>query len=132
MAAGGPVEEPYRDKWRAKNGQKQAPYKAFADGGDTSAIPIDPDQGQEGQAGDPTAAIQGVKAALTATRQQFGLSDNAFQMASQQLAGNMPAKPAGPGGDQPPLNPFPTKTPATPFGTKTSQNDNDADDNEEA
>jgi len=132
MAKGGPVinptEEPYRNKWRAKNGQKQAPYKAFADGGDTGAIPIDPDQGQEGQTGDDNLqAMQGVKAALTATRQQFGLSDKAFQMASQQLAGNIPAKPAGPGGDQPPLNPFPTKTPATPFGTKTSDSGEDND-----
>ena len=143
LAEGGPIvnpkEEPYREKWRAKNGQKQTPYKAFDDGGtvptdnsqgaipNSADIPVQQDQGQQGQAGDPMQVLQGVKDALSYTRQQAGLSDNAFKMATdQKLAGNMPGKPAGPGGDQPNPNPFPIKTPATPFGTKTSQNDNSA------
>jgi hypothetical protein len=109
---------------------------------DTGDAPIDADQGQEGQAGDqgqegqagdqtsqqnqsgPSPAVQ---SALTAARSQFGLNDNMFNMMSKQTAGNMPTKPAGPGGDQPTSNPFPTKNPATPFGTKTSQADSDGD-----
>lgn len=143
MSEGGsvqPKEEPYREKWRAKSGQKQAPYRAFDDGGqvptdnaqgaipDSPDIPVQQDQGQQGQAGDPMANLAAVKQALTYTRQQFGLSDNAFKMATDKLAGNIPAKPAGSGGDQQNMNPFPTMTPKVPFGKKTSQaDDSDSD-----
>ena len=59
---------------------------------DTADVPIDQDQGQEGDAGDLFAQVKSV---LSATRKQYGLTDKAFQM-----SGNMPTKPAGPGGDQ--------------------------------
>ena len=36
----------------------------------------------------------------------------------QQVAGNIPQRPAGPGGDQPNPNPFPIKNPAIPFGKR--------------
>jgi len=84
----------------------------FDAGGDVpdpgGAIPADPDDpgdvqdtstGDPGQAGDPSqTADQGdlmgsVMDALTAARQQYGLTD-------QMFAGNIPTVPAGPGGDQ--------------------------------
>ena len=111
-----------------------SPPMGMDEGGDvpdTSVMPMDAEQGQEGQAGDPAPQKSGpspaVQSALTAARAQFGLNDNMFNMMSKQTAGNMPTKPAGPGGDQPTSNPFPTKNPATPFGTKTSQADSDGD-----
>lgn len=76
--------------------------------------------------------MQNVRAALTSARQQNGLNDQVFQQlwnmnVGGQQAANPPTVPAGPGGDQPSNNPFPTKTPAVPFG-RMSSNDNDADD----
>ena len=109
--------------------KKAKPVKKFASGGPTDdsvpdpggAIPSDPNdtsdttdtgQGQQGQAGDLSGIAQQVKQSLSATRQQFGLNDQAFQ----QMAAQIPSAPAGPGGDQPNQNPFPTKTPSPPFG----------------
>ena len=113
--------------FQGEGGSESGPAVGAAEGGaipDAADIPIDQDQGQEGQAGDPIQqSLQGVKSVLSTMRQQAGLTDSAFSMASQQIAGNMPAKPAGPGGDQPNTNPFPTKNGG--FGQKTSQNDDD-------
>lgn len=56
------------------------------------------------------------------------LSDvmDTYDYGRQQLAANVnktiPSKPAGPGGDQPNPNPFPTLTPTIPFGKKVSDN----------
>ena len=81
-----PKEEPYRNKWKAKNHPGDSSYK-FDDGGD---VPdpggVDMSQGQEGQAGDLSGALAQVQQAY-----QYGL---------QQVAGNIPTVPAGPGGDQ--------------------------------
>lgn len=135
-----PVEKPYREKWREKNGKRQAPYRAFDDGGAVpdpgGAIPgADPgtasvDQGG-GYSSGPSDPMQNVRAALSAARSQNGLNDQLFQElwgnVGGQQASNMPSKPAGPGGDQPNPNPFPTKTPSPAFG-KLSQNDSSQDD----
>ena len=81
-----PKEEPYRNKWKAKNHPGDSSYK-FDNGGD---VPdpggVDMGQGQEGQAGDLSSALAQVQQAY-----QYGL---------QQVAGNIPTVPAGPGGDQ--------------------------------
>lgn len=68
------------------------------------------------QSGDNTAsngndALKAVDDALSYGRQQITGQ-------GQQMASNTPARPAGPGGDQPDTNPFPTKTPAIPFGNR--------------
>ena len=167
-----PIEKSYREKWRVKNHKHGTPYKAFDQGGstgddvptnspsgaipDTPDMPVDPYQGQEGQAGDQLYSK--VKQVLSQTRQQFGLTDAAFEHMNkymqfnpnQQQAGNMPTKPAGPGGDQTQGGPqdrsnqqisgnIPTK-PAGPGGDQTqggpqdrsnpppvAQNNNDGD-----
>jgi len=81
-----PKEETYRSKWKAKNHPGDSAYK-FDDGGE---VPdpggVDMSQGQEGQAGDLSGALAQVQQAY-----QYGL---------QQVAGNIPTVPAGPGGDQ--------------------------------
>jgi hypothetical protein len=100
------------------------------------AIPDDPNDtsdvdptttGDTGQAGDPRQAVM---QALTTSRQMNGLNDAVFgdlsnaihQSSGGQQQAYMPSRPAGPGGDTPTQNPFPTRTPAIPFGTKTSNN----------
>ena len=81
-----PKEEPYRNKWKAKNHPGDSSYK-FDTGGD---VPdpggVDMSQGQEGQAGDLNSAL--------------GQVQQAYQYGLQQVAGNIPTVPAGPGGDQ--------------------------------
>ena len=81
-----PKEEPYRNKWKAKNHPGDSSYR-FDDGGD---VPdpggVDMSQGQEGQAGDLSGAL--------------GQVQQAYQYGLQQVAGNIPTVPAGPGGDQ--------------------------------
>jgi hypothetical protein len=118
-------------------------YMAFDDGGAIpdpgDAIPSDPsdnsdmsdfsDTGSGDQEGQQLMST--IYQVLDYGRQKNGLSSDAFQQAFNQP----PSKPAGPGGDQPNTNPFPTKTPVTPFGTKTSSSgdsDGDQDDTENA
>ena len=113
MAEGGSIEDPksipYRNKWKAKNHPGDKAYKfddggdVPSDGGDSSggvpdpggAMPTDPSDpsamqdtptGDPGQVGDLGASLQAVQ--------------NAYQYGMQQLAGNIPSAPAGPGGDQ--------------------------------
>lgn len=151
LAKGGPVkldnvkEKPYRQKWRAKNGKKATPYRAFDEGGSVSpeyndgvgsgmgfaeggAIPESEDDldTSDDKQGDVNPLL-GVQKALTYTRQKFGLDDAIFQ----QMAG-MPTKPAGSGGDKPNPNPFPTKTTNPPFGQRSSNDDNDGDEGDSA
>ena len=125
-----PTEEPYRQKWRAKNGKKQAPYRAYDEGGaipDTPDVPVDQDQGQEGQAGDEL--YQGVAKVLSDTRKQFGLTDSAFQKMNQELAGNMPTVPGSQSSGPPPRFPLPAGVPGSGgFGTKGSLSQNNDDD----
>jgi len=73
-------------------------------GGDT-----DQDSGN-GDSSQPSTddGMASIMSALSTARQNNGLNDQMFAA--------MPSRPAGPGGDQPNTNPFPTKTPATPFG----------------
>jgi hypothetical protein len=52
-----------------------------------------------------------VQQLLNYGRQKYGLG-------GEQQAGNIPAVPAGPGGDKPQDNPFGTKTPNPPFGKR--------------
>ena len=89
-----PKEEPYRNKWKAKNHAGDPDYK-FDDGGGVpdpgGAVPTDPtdpgemqDTSQSG--GDISGALAGVQ--------------QAYQYGMQQLSGNIPTTPAGPGGDQ--------------------------------
>ena len=102
-----PKEEPYRNKWKAKNHPGDSSYK-FDDGGEVDPNALLGDQQQQSpvsdnpQATDTSTALQAVM--------------GAYQYGMQQLAGNIPAVPAGPGGAGPNPNPFPTKTPQVPFG----------------
>jgi hypothetical protein len=92
--------------------------------------PQDPSAMQDtGTACDPSAnaspqqindALSAVMDALQYGRQINGLSNG------QQVAGNMPVKPAAPGGDQPSTDPFSTRTPAIPFGKRTASNDTES------
>jgi hypothetical protein len=131
LAKGGSVkvkEEPYRNKWRAKNGKKQAPYRAFDEGGGVSpeyndatgsgmgfaeggTIPETEDDlnTSDSSQGDVNPLL-GVQQALSYTRQKFGLDDSVFQ----QMASNSgPIQPSpGTGGKPaqgtlppPPINP---------------------------
>ena len=92
---------------------------------------VDPTQGQEGQAGDLSGALNAVQQAYQYGLQQItgniptapaGPGGDQTQGGPQdrgnQLAANIPMVPAGPGGDQPNPNPFPTKTAPVPFGKR--------------
>lgn len=130
------------------------PGGAIPDPAIDTSVMQDTSTGDQGQAGDPSqTADQGdlmgsVMDALTAARQQYGLTDQMFagniptkpagpggdqtqggpqDRGNQQVSANMPAKPAGPGGDQPATNPFPTKTPSPPFGQASNDSDSDGD-----
>ena len=90
---------------------------------------VDMGQGQAGQAGDLSGALDAVQQAYQYGLQQItgniptvpaGPGGDQTQGGPQdrgnQLAANIPTVPAGPGGDQPNPNPFPTKTAPIPFG----------------
>ena len=102
----------------------------FDDGGEVEDPGgVDMGQGQEGQAGDLSGALDAVQQAYQYGLQQItgniptvpaGPGGDQTQGGPQdrgnQLAANIPTVPAGPGGDQPNPNPFPTKTAPIPFG----------------
>lgn len=102
--------------------------QAYDDGGQ-----VDQDQDQDtGDAQQPsTDPFSAVEDALSFGRQQYGLPETL-------VAGNIPARPAGPGGDKPNDNPFPT-VPINPFGRRpgggqpfdTGMNDQGPDANNE-
>jgi hypothetical protein len=71
-------------------------------------------------------ALNTVSDVLDFGRKKYGLGQQDGQ--DQQVAGNIPAVPAGPGGDQEQGNPFGTRTPAVPFGKRTSQSFDDGGD----
>lgn len=70
-------------------------------------------------------ALNTVSDVLDFGRQKYGLGQQQGQQQGQQIAGNIPAVPAGPGGDQTQGNPFGTRAPAVPFGKRTSQSFDD-------
>lgn len=76
-------------------------------------------QGQDNS--DLSDAVSAAQDALAYGRQKNG-------MPPQLLAGNIPAIPAGPGGDQPNPNPFPTKTAPIPFGRRADASQDDSSD----
>jgi hypothetical protein len=98
----------------------------FDDGGDvpdTADAPVDADQGQEGQAGDPSQQQSGpppsVQKALTAARSQFGLNDNIFNNMQMSDNQNDPRPiPPSPNGPVKPFNP----RDFLPGGSKASDN----------
>lgn len=65
-------------------------------------------------------ALNTVSDVLDFGRQKYGLTG---QGQGQQVAGYIPAVPAGPGGDQTQDNPFGTRTPRVPFGRRTQSFD---------
>jgi len=89
------------------------PTLGFDDGGDvpdTADAPVDADQGQEGQAGDPSqqqsSPPPSVQKALTAARAQFGLNDSIFN--NMQISDNQNDPrpiPPSPNGPVKPFNP---------------------------
>jgi hypothetical protein len=88
------------------------------------AIPDDSNPPEDmGEGTENTDSMDLIKKVLNFGYERNGLTGN-----TQTAA--MPAVPAGPGGDQPNPNPFPTKTPSIPFG-KRYQDGGEAD-NEDA
>jgi hypothetical protein len=67
-------------------------------------------------------ALEAVNEAMMYGREKFGLprGDEGQGAIPDQTAANMPTRPAGPGGDRPDQNPFPTRTPAIPFGRQSA------------
>lgn len=121
------------DMSMAKGGR----VKAFAEGGDAgdpSSQPVPPPafddggvipdgQGQDAQAQqaqDPTNDQMNQPTDQGQQNQAQPVDwDAVQQLYNQHKQAMMSSKPAGPGGDQPNTNPFPTKTPSPAFGQKT-------------
>lgn len=100
---------------------------SFEDGG------VIGDSDVTGPVTDPAAAITSVQKALAAGRQSMGLPASLFGATdsdgdddgdsdsdndSDKVAANIPARPAGPGGEGEDQNPFQTKTAPSPFGKR--------------
>lgn len=89
---------------------------SYDDGGD---VPDPNGEGSSGAPTDPSATGQvNVNDLLNSVMDTYEYGQQKYGIDQQQAY--MSSKPAGPGGDQPNTNPFPTKTPAIPFGTRTS------------
>jgi hypothetical protein len=111
----GDTPQPAGQGFRAMPSAIPASPPAFDDGGaapdpDTSDIPVDADQGQEGQAGDQSQQQSGplpsVQKALTAARSQFGLNDSIFNNMQMSDNQNDPRPiPPSPNGPVKPFNP---------------------------
>lgn len=118
--------EPEEGRAPTSNDSAQSFSRGGDVSGDSSGDDSTPafDMGSEddnGQQSDPTSnALNTVSDILNFGRQKFGIGQGGQggQDGGEQVAGNIPSVPAGPGGDQTQPNPFGTRTAPVPFGKR--------------
>ena len=120
-AEGGPVEDPVTALGAAdapsspndanqQQDQQQAAPPPDPSGGNYSS------QDQNQQANPASTHPVDINDSLGVIQDAYASLKSSMLGGGSQQAGNIPTVPAGPGGDSPSTNPFPTKTPAIPFG----------------
>jgi hypothetical protein len=88
-------------------------------GGYSAGSPDDQqNQNQPGEA--PSQYPVDINDSLGAVQDAYASLKDSMLHGGGQQAANIPTVPAGPGGDTPSTNPFPTKNPAIPFGRQAS------------